>query len=464
MKQERSTEGNPLGREPIPKLLVRFAVPCILGMVVSATYNIIDQIFIGQSVGMYGNAATNVAFPLSITCTAISLLFGIGGAANFNLYQGKGDKEKARLFAGNALFLMVLSGVLLSVLTLIFLEPMIRFFGATEQVAPYAETYVRVTAIGFPFLILTVAGGHLIRGDGSPTYAMVCNLVGAVINTILDPVFLFGLKAGIVGAAWATVIGQVVSGLMVLFYLTRFRSVKLGIDAFRPRAFYCRGVVVLGMAPFCNQISMMVVQIVLNNSLTHYGALSLFGSDIPLACAGIVSKVNMLFFSVVIGMAQGLQPIVGFNYGAKKYGRVKEAYLKMVIAATAVCCFSFLMFQLFPRPIISLFGGGSEEYYLFAVRFFRIFLFSVFLVGIQPITSNFFTAIGKPMHGVFLSLTRQIIFFLPLLLLLPMVWGIDGILFSAPIADILSAVAALWMAAAEWKRLGKADPAEGVSR
>ena len=463
MKQERSTEMNPLGSAAIPKLLVKFAVPCVLGMVVSATYNLVDQIFIGQSVGMYGNAATNVAFPLSITCTAISLLFGIGGAANFNLSQGRGEPEKARLFVENALFLMVLSGVLLSALTLVFLEPMIYLFGATEQVAPYAETYVGVTAIGFPFLILTVAGGHLIRGDGSPAYAMACNLVGAVINTVLDPLFLFGLKIGIVGAAWATVIGQVISGLMVIFYLTRFRSVKLGADAFRPKASYCRGVVSLGMAPFCNQLSMMVVQIVLNNSLTHYGSLSLYGSDIPLACAGIVSKVNMLFFSVVIGMAQGLQPIVGFNYGAKKYGRVKEAYLKMVIAATVVSFCSFIVFQLFPRQIISVFGEGSEEYVLFAERFFRIFLFSIFLVGIQPITSNFFTAIGKPKHGVFLSLTRQIIFFLPLLLLMPMFWGMDGILFSAPIADALSAVTAVWMAAREFKRLGKMERAEMIT-
>lgn len=460
MRQEVTFEENPLGQAPIPKLLVKFAVPCVLGMVVSATYNIVDQIFIGQSVGMYGNAATNVAFPLAITCTAISLLFGIGGAANFNLSQGRREPEKARLYVGNALFLMVLSGVLLSLLTLVFLKPMIHLFGATEQVTPYAEIYVSVTAIGFPFLILTIAGGHLIRGDGSPAYAMVCNLVGALINTVLDPIFLFGLKVGIVGAAWATVIGQVISGLMVIFYLTRFRSVKLGPDAFRPRGSYCRDIISLGMAPFCNQLSMMVVQIVLNNSLTYYGALSLYGSDIPLACAGIVSKVNMLFFSVVIGMAQGLQPIIGFNYGAKKYGRVKEAYLKMVIAATVVSFLSFIVFQLFPRQIISLFGEGSPEYDLFAQRFFRIFLFSIFLVGVQPITSNFFTAIGKPMQGVFLSLTRQIIFFLPLLLLMPMAFGMNGILFSAPIADGLSAVTAVVMAAVEFKCLGKMQRAE----
>lgn len=462
MQSDISVEENSLGKKPIPKLLVSFAVPCILGMVVSATYNIVDQIFIGQSVGMYGNAATNIAFPLSITCTAISLLFGIGGAANFNLSLGRGKKDDSRLFVGNALFLMVLSGVILSLATMIFLEPLIRLFGATDQVLPYAKTYLGVTAVGFPFLILTVAGGHLIRGDGSPAYAMVLNLVGAAINVVLDPLFLFGLKMGIVGAAWATVIGQVVSGLMALGYLFHFRSVQLGWDAIRPRWFYCRRIVSLGTAPFFNQISMMVVQIVLNNSLTYYGGLSMYGSDIPLACAGIVSKVNMLFFSVIIGMAQGLQPIISFNYGAKAYGRVKEAYLKMVIAATVVSCCSFLVFQLFPRQIISIFGEGSPEYVLFAQRFFRIFFFSIFLVGVQPITSNFFTAIGKPMHGVFLSLTRQIIFFLPLLLLLPMAFGINGILFSAPIADALSAVTAVLMVFVEFKRLGRLQCEEAV--
>lgn len=455
MNEDMSFEKNPLGNAAISQLLVKFAVPCILGMVVTATYNIVDQIFIGQSVGMYGNAATNVAFPLSITCTSISLLFGIGGAANFNLSQGRNEPEKARLFVGNALFLMVLSGILLSVLTLTFLEPLMNLFGATAQVLPYAKTYVGVTALGFPFLILTIAGGHLIRGDGSPTYSMVCNVVGAIINTVLDPIFLFGLKTGIVGAAWATVIGQVVSGLMVVFYLTRFRAVKLGFDAFRPRAFFCGQIAALGIAPFFNQIAMMVVQIVLNNSLTYYGALSLYGGDIPLACAGIVSKVNMLFFSVIIGMAQGLQPIIGFNYGAKKFHRVKEAYLKMAVAATAVSLVSFVVFQLFPRQIISLFGEGSPAYNLFAERFFRIFLFSVFLVGVQPITSNFFTAIGKPMQGVFLSLTRQIIFLLPLLVLLPMAFGIDGIMFSAPIADALSGITAILMATRELKRMAR---------
>ena len=444
---------NPLGVEHIGRLLIRFAVPCILGMVISASYNLVDQIFIGRSVGIYGNAATNVAFPLAITCTALSLLFGIGGAANYNLSLGRKEYDEARLFAGNTVFLMLFGGVTLSVLVMVFLRPLLLLCGGTEQVMPYAETYVSVTALGIPFLILTIGGGHLIRGDGSPNYAMVCNIVGAVINTILDPIFLFGLKTGIVGAAWASVIGQFVSGGMVIFYLTRFHQVALALKDIRPRSSFCLGIVTLGLAPFFNQIAMMVVQIVLNNSLTFYGAASSFGSNIPLACAGIVSKVSMLFFAVIIGMAQGLQPIVGFNYGARCYDRVKEAYLKMLTAAVAVSVLSFLIFQLFPRPLAALFGDGGEDYFLFAERFFRIFLFGVLVNGIQPITANFFTAVGKPLKGVFMSLTRQILFLLPLLLILPLYFSLDGILYAAPIADFLAAVTAILMIVREFKHM-----------
>lgn len=457
MVETEQVKQNPLGTAPINKLLLQFTIPCIIGMVVSAAYNIVDQLFIGQSIGMYGNAATNVAFPLAIICTAISLLFGIGGAANFNLSMGRGDKAKARLYAGNAIFLMVSVSVLLTLLTLIFLKPMMLLFGATSEVLGYAMTYTRITAFGFPFLILSVAGGHIIRADGSPNFAMACNIIGAVINAVLNPIFLFGLHTGIAGAAYATLIAQAIAGLLVVSYLIRFKSVKLDFKALKPIPSYCYHVVALGMAPFCNQLAMMVVQIVLNNSLTYYGGLSLYGSEIPLACAGIISKINMLFFAVVIGMSQGLQPIVSFNYGAKQYRRVKEAYLKMAIAATVISCVAFTVFQIFPREIISMFGKGNEEYYLFAERFFKIFLFCVFIDGLQPITANFFTAIGKPTQGVFLSLTRQVIFLLPLLVVLPLLMGIDGIMYSAPIADALSAVIAIVLAAREWKHLNKMD-------
>ena len=379
---------NPLGAEPIGKLLARFAIPSIIAMLVSSLYNIVDQFFIGRSVGMLGNAATNVAFPLSITCTAISLLCGIGGAANFNLSMGRKEKEKAVSFAGGAIGMMLILGVVLCVVSEIFLEPMMRAFGATDQVLDYALLYTGITAYGFPFLIVTTGGSNLIRADGSPKYSMLCTLVGAIINTILDPLFIFGFDMGMAGAAWATIIGQIVSGLMVLGYLTRFKTVHIPLKSLLPSKAAWIPILSLGMAPFFNQIAMMIVQVVMNNTLTYYGAQSAYGSDIPLACVGIISKVGMIFFAIVIGISQGIQPIISYNYGAGKYERVKSTYKKAVTAAIGISIVAFLLFQLMPRQIIGIFGSGSEEYFLFAEKFFRIYMFFTFINGIQPIADG----------------------------------------------------------------------------
>lgn len=446
---------NPLGAEPIGKLLARFAIPSIIAMLVSSLYNIVDQFFIGRSVGMLGNAATNVAFPLSITCTAISLLCGIGGAANFNLSMGRKEKEKAVSFAGGAIGMMLILGVVLCVVSEIFLEPMMRAFGATDQVLDYALLYTGITAYGFPFLIVTTGGSNLIRADGSPKYSMLCTLVGAIINTILDPLFIFGFDMGMAGAAWATIIGQIVSGLMVLGYLTRFKTVHIPLKSLLSSKAAWIPILSLGMAPFFNQIAMMIVQVVMNNTLTYYGAQSAYGSDIPLACVGIISKVGMIFFAIVIGISQGIQPIISYNYGAGKYERVKSTYKKAVTAAIGISIVAFLLFQLMPRQIIGIFGSGSEEYFLFAEKFFRIYMFFTFINGIQPITANTFTSIGKAGKGIFLSLTRQIIFLLPLLIILPFFIGIEGVMFSAPIADGIAAVLCIFFIVKEFKQMGE---------
>lgn len=453
----QTTKENPLGFEPISPLLLRFAIPSIIAMLVSAFYNMVDQFFIGRSVGMLGNAATNVAFPLVMTCTAIALMCGIGGAANFNLSMGRGEKKNAASYAGNAIIMLFSLGVLLCVFTKIFLHPMMTLFGATKKVLPFALTYTGITSLGFPFLILTTGGTNLVRADGSPKFSMACTLTGAVINTILDPLFIFKFHMGIAGAAWATVIGQVVSGCMVIGYLCRFKTVKLTLSLLRPHPKFCKKIAALGMAPCFNQLSMMVVQIVMNNILTHYGASSSYGSDIPLACAGIITKVNMIFFSISIGISQGLQPIISFNYGARQFHRVKEAYLKAAFSATVISTIAFLCFQLFPRQIIGIFGSESEAYFQFAEKFFRIFLFCTFINGIQPITANFFTSIGKSSRGIFISLTRQIIFLLPLMILLPVFFGIDGVMFSAPIADAIAAAFAITFALRELRTYSKAS-------
>lgn len=447
MLQEK--KNNPLGTEKISTLLLRFAIPSIIAMLVSALYNMVDQFFIGRSVGMLGNAATNVAFPLVMTCTAIALMCGIGGAANFNLSMGRGEKDKAAGFAGNAITMLFTLGILLCIITKIFLKPMMLLFGATTDVLNYSLIYTSITSFGFPFLILTTGGTNLVRADGSPRFSMICTITGAIINTVLDPLFIFVFHMGISGAAWATVIGQVISGLMVLGYLRQFHTVSLTKDTLIPKPENCKKIITLGMAPCFNQLAMMIVQIVMNNVLILYGASSVYGSDIPLACAGIIMKVNMIFFSVNIGISQGLQPIISFNYGAKKYHRVKETYLKAIVSATTISTIAFLCFQMFPREIIGFFGSESEAYYQFAEKFFRIFLFCTFINGIQPITSNFFTAIGKANRGIFISLTRQIIFLLPLLIILPIFLGIDGIMFSAPIADAIAAVFAITFALRE---------------
>lgn len=442
---------NPLGTLPVNKLLRQFAIPSIIAMLVSSLYNIVDQFFIGRSVGELGNAATNIAFPLTISCVAIALLFGIGGASAYNLSMGKGEKENAVYYIGNATVMLFGCGVVLSIITQLFLNPMLKFFGSPVEVLGHASIYTRITSLGFPFLIMAIGGGHLIRADGSPKFTMICNLTGAIINTILDALFVFGFHMGMAGAAIATVIGQMVSGGMAFYYLRHYKTATIKKEHLRIRRKYIERIMSLGAAPCSNQLAMMVVQIIMNKSLSYYGALSVYGVSIPLASSGIITKVNQVFFSFIIGISQGLQPIVSFNYGAGRYERVKKAYIRAVSSGFVISLTAFLMFQFLPRQLISLFGDGSDAYYQFAVSYFRIFLLFTFLNFLQPITSNYFTAIGKPQKGIFLSLTRQILFLLPLIIMLPLFIGIDGILFAGPIADFTAGMVAIIMILRELK-------------
>lgn len=450
-KMEETVKVNPLGSRPIHKLLLQFAVPSMVAMLVGALYNIVDQFFIGRYVGELGNAATNIAFPLTTSCTAVALLCGIGGASAFNLAMGAGKKEEAGHYVGNAITTMLTIGTILCVVVQLFLTPMLEFFGSPKDVLPYAESYTSITAFGFPFLIIGTGGGHLMRADGSPRMTMICNIVGAVINTVLDYFFVGVLGWGMTGAAWATVVGQFVAALMVFRYFMRFKTVKLTKNHLFLRGRVVGRVLTLGTAPCANQIAMMVVQIVLNNSLKYYGGQSVYGESIPIACVGIISKVCMVFFSFVIGISQGLQPIVSFNYGAGNYKRVKKAYKLALCASFVISMIAFVMCQAMPRQIISLFGKGSEAYYEFGVSYFRVYMFFICLTFIQPITSNFFTAIGKPIKGVFLSLTRQILFLIPLIIILPRFFGLDGILYAGPIADITAITTATIMALCEFR-------------
>ena len=444
-----SQEQNPLGTAPVGGLIGKFAIPAIISMLVSAMYNIVDQIFIGQGVGMLGNAATNVAFPVTTIATALALLLGIGGASNYNLEMGAGREKKASSIAGTALSTLVITGVILEVAVLLFLRPLLSLFGATTDVMPYAVDYLGITAVGLPFYALSIGGNHIVRADRSPTYSMTCVLTGAIVNTILDPLFIFGFGWGIKGAAWATVIGQVVSGILVVIYFGKFRKMYLEMSMLKPSSECLKAIISLGMASCINQIAMAIVQIVLNNILRYYGGLSVYGSDIPIACVGVISKVNQVFMAICIGISQGCQPIWGFNYGAKKYDRVRLAYRYSMIACTAIATVFFLCFQLFPHQIVSIFGTGSDLYFQFAERYLKIFMFMTFANGIQPMSSGFFTSIGKAKLGIVMSLTRQVLFLLPLIIVFSLIMGIDGVMYAGPIADAAAFVLAILFARRE---------------
>ena len=446
---------NPLGQEPIPKLLRGFAIPSITATLVSSLYNIVDQIFIGQGVGYLGNAATNVSYPLSTICLAISLLLGIGSAARFSICLGKQDPERAARLVGNGVLLMSGAGILYLLLGEAFLTPLLGVFGATSEVLPFARQYSEIVLLGMPFLILTNGISNLIRADGSPRYSMLCMVAGAVVNTILDPVFIFGLDWGIFGAALATILGQLLSFFLALRYLWHFHTIVLTRACFHLELRDSLRTLYMGISSCVNQLAITLVQIVLNHSLTYYGMRSIYGEDIPLAACGIVMKTNAILLSIIVGISQGVQPIIGFNFGAGKYDRVQLAYQLAVRWNLVVSAVGFCLFQFFPSTIVSLFGDGEPLYISFAVLFMRTFLFMVLVNGVQLLSSNFFTAIGKALKGLLLSLTRQVFFLIPLVLLLPLRFGLFGVLLAGPIADFVAFVLSVVLVSREFKVLSR---------
>lgn len=447
---------NPMATKSVGKLLLSLAIPAIIANLVNSLYNIVDQIFIGHGVGYLGNAATSVAFPLTTICMAIGLMVGLGGSANFNIQIGKQNTDKARAIVGTATTLLVASGVIIMVVVNIFLNDLLWLFGATNQTIDYAVKYTRITSFGIPFLLFSTGFNPIIRADGSPIYSMLSVLTGAILNTILDPIFIFVCNWGIAGAAWATLISQIVAAVMCALYFIWFRNVKIrSIKEFIPRLKITKMIVTVGISSFIFQISTMVIQIVSNNMLKKYGAESVYGSDIPIAIAGIVSKISLIFLSVVIGIIQGAQPIFGFNYGAKNFKRVRDTLKLAILSSFIFSLFAFALFMFAPRPLISLFGEGNELYYEFGVKYLRVFLFFTFLNGIQIASTTFFQAIGKAVKGAILSLIKQVIFLLPLLVVLPMFMGVDGCMFAAPISDFIAFVSAAIMLYFELKRMPK---------
>ena len=444
---------NSLGSSSINSLIAKFSGPAILSMLAGALYNIVDQIFLGHGVEEIAIGATTVAFPIVTVCIAAALLCGVGGASNYNIESGRGEHERARHAAGTALFMALACGLAIMITLLLFLTPILRFFGATDRLLDYSRTYAGITAFGVPFLVLSTAGSHLIRADKNPNYSMACVLSGVVLNAILAPIFIFVFHWGMAGAGWAAAGSQAVSGLMVVVYFLKYQKMGLALKDFRPVWSRVKRVLALGSASSINQVAMLVVQVLLNNQLTFYGAQSIYGAEISITCAGVVTKTSMLFLGVSIGISQGCQPIWGYNFGAKNYGRVIQTYKKAALLSLAIGSVSFLLFQIFPAQIIRLFGVESEAGIVFATRYFRIFMLMTFINGLQPLSSGFFTSIGQAKLGIITSVTRNIAFFVPLIITLPLIWGVNGIMFAGPIADGAAAVIAISFAVREVRKL-----------
>lgn len=447
------SNGNPLGHVPIFRLIGKFAIPSIISMLVAAAYNITDQIFIGHLVGMLGNAATNVAFPVITFTTAFAQLIGIGTAANFNINMGAKKEDEAKSFIGTGITLMSIMGLFIFCIVFMFKRPILLLCGATENVLPLAMTYLSITVIGLPFQLFTTASSSLIRADGSPGYSMICTVTGAILNVFLDWLFMFVFGWGIKGAATATVIGQILSFFLCAIYYLKFKTFKITREMLRIKWLYVKQIIKLGTSNFINHTIMMLVNIVLNNSLKTYGAMSIYGSDIPLAVSGVIAKLNSILSAVSIGLAQGCQPILGFNMGAKNYFRVKETYRKALSIALGINVLTFALFQSIPRQIVGIFGSGNELYFQFAEQYMRIYMFMVCVFGVQPLTINYFTSTGNVKQGILLSLSRQGFFLIPLLLILPQFLGLTGVLYAGPIADLMAFLLSITMITLNFRKL-----------
>ncbi|WP_338953940.1 MATE family efflux transporter [Fusobacterium nucleatum] len=453
--QEEIKELNPLGYKSVGKLLKSLAIPAIIANLVNALYNVVDQIFIGQGIGYLGNAATNIAFPIITMCLAIGLTLGIGGASNFNLELGKGYPEKSKHTAGTAASTLIIIGIILCISVRIFLEPLMKSFGATDKILEYSMEYTGITSYGIPFLLFSIGVNPLVRADGNAKYSMIAIVIGAILNTILDPLFMFVYNWGIAGAAWATVISQIISASLLLMYFPRFKSVKFSLNDFIPQLHYLKRIISLGFASFIYQFSNMIVLVTTNNLLKIYGKNSIYGSDIPIAVFGIVMKINVIFIAIVLGLVQGAQPIFGFNYGAKNYHRVRETMRLLLKVTFSIATILFIIFQVFPKQIISLFGEGDKLYFEFAIKYTRIFLAFISLNSIQISIATFFPSIGKAIKGATVSLTKQLIVLFPLLLILPRFFGVEGVIYATPLTDLVAFTVAIIFLINEFKHMPK---------
>ena len=450
-------EENILGYEKIGKLIRKFAIPCIISLLVNSLYNIVDQIFIGWGVGYLGNGATNVVFPLTMVCLAFALMFGDGGAAYLSLKLGEKKQKEAAKGVGNAITISVVVSILICVGYLIFLPQLLNLFGCTDNLREYALSYGEIIVLGLPFMMIGSTLNSIIRADGNPKYAMTSMVAGAILNVILDPIFIFLLNMGVEGAAIATVISQIVTFLINVFYIKKFKSIKIGKEEFKPQAQVMRKVSALGRSSFITQMSIVLVIAFENNLLGKYGAESKYGADIPITVLGIVMKISQILNSIIIGIAAGSQPILGYNYGAGKYDRVKKTLKYVLGLSVIISTIAFILFQTIPDKLISIFGSGNELYMEFACIAFRTYLMLVICNGVQIPSGIFFQAIGKSAKSAILSLSRQILFLIPAMVTFGSLFGLIGVLYAGPFADGLAFVISGILIIVEMKHLGKGN-------
>lgn len=449
---------NPLGEEKISKLLVKFSVPAIVGMLVNALYNVVDRIFIGNSpdLGANGIAGITIGFPIMIMLLAIGILFGIGGATLFSMKLGEKKPEEAENALGNTFTLLIVAGIIFTILGQIFLKPLLTTFGASKAVLPYATEYMRIIFFGSTLQIIGMGLNNFIRADGNPKTAMLTMFLGAGTNIVLDPIFIYVFKMGMAGAALATILSQLVSTIWVIQYFLGHRSKnKLKKKYMKLKLHLVTKITSLGLPGFAMQLANSILNAILNKSLLMYGG------DIAITAMGVINSIQTILFMPIIGLNQGVQPIISFNFGAKKYDRVKNAAKLGIITATIIVIVGFIVTRIFPTQMISFFNKDAE-----LLKFGKYALLTWFLclpvIGFQVIAANFFQAIGRPKSAMFLTLTRQVILLIPALIIFPKLWGLDGLLYAAPFADFLSALlTGVWFYLAI-KNL-KEDPMEAVN-
>ena len=462
-----------LGREPVGRLMKKYAVPCIISLLVGALYNIVDQIFIANAsyLGSYGNAANTVVFPLTVIALAIAVMIGDGCCAFVSLSLGKGEPDKARKSVGNSVLMTIMSSLIICAVYLIFSDGIIAMFGGTvnEETFRHSKEYFFYISLGIPFYMFGQAMNPVIRADGSPKFAMISTLAGAVLNMILDPIFIFVFRWGMMGAAVATVIGQVVTAVLAIWYLCHMKLVKPAKADFKSESTIIRKTLTLGLTSFLSQISLVAAMAVINNMIRKYGAMdSIFGQEqyaqIPMAVVGIVMKFFQIVISIVVGMAAGCIPIVGFNMGAGLKSRVRELFTKLLTAEAAVGAVALIFVEFFPRQLIGIFGAANESSYYtdFAVHAFRIYLCMMIFACVNKACFIFLQAMGKAAESTVLSMIREIVFGVGFALLLPIFFGLDGVLYSMPVSDILTFAVALFLIIRTYKELSPQHTRIGI--